>query len=193
MNLSLKRVTKYFALALVGLALMAASGTWTYAATTATATPLLTVTVGTAATASATAVTFASPGSDFTGNYTGDTTLTFGIRTTASGGTGSITVEGSTEFSPINGPSIAGGKLSYTCAVGDLTEGTPAQLGGGYTYCTGGTTTVVMNTPKNVLAPIGANARTSGATLLVHFIIPEDASYPAATYTGNVRFTVTAN
>ena len=198
MNLTLERLTKYVALTLVLVALVAGLGTQATAATNATSTPTLTVTVGTAATASATNVTFAGPGTiDFTGNYTGTSSLTFSLRTSTSTGSGTVTVKGAGDFSGANGgsgPLIASGNLFYSCDSGDYTAGSPDNLvPGSMTFCQGSETTMSMSSSTNVLTGIGANKKAKDAILVVNLRIPESADYEADTYTGTVTFTVNAN
>src|SRR5258708_7520320 len=54
--------------------------------------------------------------------YTGSLTVSYRMRSTASG-TGSITVQAGSDFTPAGGPSIAGGVLSYTCGGASLGAG----------------------------------------------------------------------
>jgi hypothetical protein len=196
MNLSLERLTKYVALTLVCFALMAALGTRAYGAT-ATATPTLTVTINNAAMISTPNVTFIPPGTiDFTGNYTGTSVLTFSLRASANAGTGSITVQGLADFTGANGgvgPSLNLSDLTYSCAAGDLTPGSPHSFFGALTYCQGGNPQTSTSSATGVLTGIGAKSRTKNAVLNVHWVIPDSASFDADTYTGTVTFTVTAN
>src|SRR5690348_11351291 len=55
-------------------------------------------------------------------NYTGSTNFIYKIRTTKGGGTGSITAQVTSDFSPAGGPSVAspptaGDTLAYSCTV----------------------------------------------------------------------------
>src|SRR5436190_6834351 len=68
-----------------------------------------------------TTTTLAATGTTFSA-YTGTTSLLYKIRTTQSTGTGTITLKVTSDFSPINGPSVAtppsaGDALTYTCTV----------------------------------------------------------------------------
>src|SRR5215471_3363698 len=56
-------------------------------------------------------------------SFTGSTTVTFSIRTTKVGGSGSIVLQAA-EFSPAGGPTVAAGNLTYTCS-GSPSVGTP--------------------------------------------------------------------
>jgi hypothetical protein len=65
--------------------------------------------------------TLTSAGTTFN-NYTGSTAFTYKIRTTKVGGTGAVTVQVTSDFSPVGGPSVAtpptaGDALAYTCTV----------------------------------------------------------------------------
>ena len=62
--------------------------------------------------------------------YTGSTSLTYKMRTTKVGGSGTITLQVTSDFSPANGPSVAtpptaGDALSYTCTA--AAPGTPSE------------------------------------------------------------------
>ena len=167
-------------------------------ANAATANANVVVQVAASASISATAsVTLTPPATPFTGDYTGVTLLTFSIRTTPSGGNGSLTVQGHTEFTPGTagdvGPTIAGGNLTYSCAASDLTAGTGSGLTGTLTYCGGASQTVNMTTGTNVLTGIGAKTNAGNDTLNVHWSVPDSAAYNVDTYTATVTFTLTAN
>ena len=58
-------------------------------------------------------LTLTNTGALFT-PYTGSLTVSYRVRSSASG-TGNITVKANSDFTPTEGPSIAGGVLSYTC------------------------------------------------------------------------------
>src|SRR5690349_12515668 len=63
--------------------------------------------------------TLTSAGTTFN-NYTGSTAFTYKIRSTKVGGTGAVTVQVTSDFSPAGGPSVAspptaGDTLAYTC------------------------------------------------------------------------------
>src|SRR5438067_5861898 len=90
---------------------------------TATGTTTVTVTVGAEAALNITtgSTSLTNTGNNFS-NYAGTTNLTYFVRTTATGGSGSITLQVTSDFSPINGPSVAtpptaGDALKYTCTV----------------------------------------------------------------------------
>lgn len=199
MKLSLERSTKYFALALVGLALFAALGTQVYAAT-ASAQTNLQVIVGAAAnisvvTGSPTAISLIGA-TDFTGHYTGSTQIQFGLRTNAST-TSSITVKGITDFHSTpaghTGPSLDNKDLSYSCTALDA-AGSPGVLNGSPVFCAGGSPKTIVGTPTDVLTGIGGLSKTNNALLTLTWTIPSDSpSWDADTYSGTIEFMVTAN
>ena len=74
----------------------------------------------------------AASGSNFN-LFTGTTGLTYFVRTTTTGGGGSITLKVTSDFSPTGGPSVAsplapGDALTYTCTVAG-TGGSTASVG----------------------------------------------------------------
>jgi hypothetical protein len=121
-------------------------------------------------------------------NYTGTTTATYLIRTTQSGGSGSITLKVTADFSPASGPSVAspptaGDALKYTC--GGASPATPCT--GAQTASTSASTPVVT---------FGADAHTtsaSGSTATAAWTLTNDPMYKTGTYTATVTFTISAS
>jgi len=196
MTLSIKWLTKYFALTLVLVALVAGLGTTAYAAS-ANASTNLQVVVGAAANISvvtASPTTFSLSATDFTGTYSGATQIQFGLRTT-SGQSATITVQGFAEFSPGAAgtrPSLNDADLKYTCSTLD-DPGSPALSTTGLTFCGGTTTKTILGTPTDVLTGIGALKKTNNAQLTLAWTILDNANWDAGTYSGTVKFIVTAN
>ena len=129
-----------------------------------------------------------STGTNFT-NYTGSTGLTYYVRTTQSGGSGSITLKVTTDFSPANGPSVAtppnaGDKLAYTCT-----------LSGVGTACTGSVTS--STTAATNVATFGADAHTvtfpGGDTATTVWTLTNDPKYKTGSYSATVTFTISAS
>jgi hypothetical protein len=125
-------------------------------------------------------------GSNFS-QFNGTTGLTYFVRTSASGGSGSITMKVTTDFSPTGGPSVnspptAGDALTYTCTV--------ASPG---TACTG-TQTASTSSQTNV-ASFGADAHTNtaGSTAAVAWALTNDPKYKTGTYNATVTFTISAS
>lgn len=118
--------------------------------------------------------------------YTGTTNLTYYIRTTKVGGSGSIVLQVTSDFSPANGPSVGspptvGDALTYTCTVSS--PGTACS--GTQTASTGSTTNV---------ATFGANAHSTfaGNSASVAWSLTNDPLYETGTYTATVTYTISA-
>jgi hypothetical protein len=114
-------------------------------------------------------------------DYTGTTNLTYRIRTSRSGGSGTITARVSTDFAPNGGPSAAQGVLSYACAVS--APGTPCS-----------NNVVASTTADTSVATFGANARSArvGNSGSVNWTLVNDPVYETDNYTAVVTFTITA-
>jgi len=119
-------------------------------------------------------------------DYTGNTSLTYKIRTTPSSGAGTITAQVTTDFSPTGGPSVAsppsaGDALKYTCTV--------ASPGTG---CSG--TQTSSTTAATSLATFGADAHsaTAGNSASVAWALTNDAAYKVGSYSATVTFTISA-
>jgi hypothetical protein len=136
----------------------------------------LTVTTGT------TNLTTAS--TTFADNYTGTTALTYMIRTTKVGGSGSITVKITADFGPAGGPSVAapasGDAMTYNCTVS-----APG------TACTG---PVTAATSATSVATFGANGNSAkaGNSASLAWILPDDPAYTTGTYQATATFTISA-
>ena len=113
-------------------------------------------------------------------SYAGSTTVTFSVRTTKVGGTGSISLL-AVEFAPVGGPTVAGGNLTYTCggapAVGAVCSGTQ-------------TASTTVSTP--VVASIGANQKANNTTAAVNWTLADSPLYSTGAYSSAVTFTVTS-
>jgi hypothetical protein len=117
--------------------------------------------------------------------YTGITNFTYKVRTAQSGGSGSITVKITADFSPAGGPSVgsplAGDALTYSC--------TAASSG---TACTGPITaslsaTNVVSFGAGAHSAQGVSAYDSGS---VSWSLPNDAAYPTGGYSATATFTI---
>ncbi|MBZ5580094.1 MAG: hypothetical protein LAP40_26335 [Acidobacteriia bacterium] len=128
--------------------------------------------------------TLATAGSAFSSSYTGQTSFTYKIRTGKTSGTGSITLQVTSDFAA-GGPSVAapasGDGLTYTCTV--TSPGTACA--GSQTARTTGSTSV---------ATFGANARSvkAGNTGSVSWTLPNDPAYSTGAYNATVTFTISA-
>ncbi len=119
-------------------------------------------------------------------NYTGSTSLSYKIRTTKVGGSGSITLKVTSDFAPAGGPSVAvpptaGDALSYTC--------TAAAPG---TACVGSITS--STAASTSVATFGADAHSANAgnAASVNWTLTDDPTYQTGSYSGTVTFTISA-
>jgi hypothetical protein len=149
-----------------------------------TGTTTISVTVGAEASIAVTTSTTTLTGAAFA-DYTGTTNLLYKIRTSASG-SGAITAQVTTDFSPANGPSVAtpptaGDALTYTCTV--------AAPG---TACSG--TQTASTTAATPVASFGADNRSanSGNAAALAWTLTNDSTYKAGTYSATVTFTISA-
>jgi hypothetical protein len=156
--------------------------------TTGTTTVSVTVVAEAALSVTPSSTTLASTGTNFT-NYTGSTSLTYYIRTTQSGGSGSLTLKVTSDFSPGNGPSVGtppstGDKLAYTCTL----TGTGTACSGSVTASTGSSTSV---------ATFGAGAHTvtfpGGDTATTAWTLTNDPKYQTGSYSATVTYTISAS
>jgi hypothetical protein len=113
-------------------------------------------------------------------NFTGTTTLTYKIRTTRVGGTGTITVffGGALTGVAVPGNTIALSNLTYDCT--GLAPGTPCSAG------------QISNTSATPVATFGADAHGNGATGTVAWTLVNDPAYVTDTYNATATFTVAA-
>ncbi len=181
----MKNMFRSFAmLAVAGLILLAPAAQAQFAATGTT-----TVSVTVAAEAAIridtpnTVLTNAAPFS----NYTGTTNYTYKIRTGAVAGSGSVTLQVTSDFAPgLVGPSVAspltaGDVLAYTCTV--AAPGTACA--GPINSSTAAATSV---------ATFGANARSAvaGNAGSVDWTLTNDPLYQTGSYSATVTFSISA-
>lgn len=120
------------------------------------------------------------------GPYTGTTNLTYKIRTTQTGGSGTITARVTSDFSPAGGPSVGsppspGDTLAYTCSITS-----PA------TSCSG--TQTASTSAETSVASFGADASSdaAGNAGSVSWSLTNDPTYKTGSYTATVTFTIAA-
>jgi hypothetical protein len=120
--------------------------------------------------------------------YTGSLTISYEARTTASTGSGSLTLEATADFSPTGGPSISGGQLTYTCS--------SATLG---TACSG--TQTGSTTSQTGVVTMGAGVCTGGGgscsavnpnTAQTSFTLADNPAFKTGTYSATLTFTISA-
>jgi hypothetical protein len=130
--------------------------------------------------------TLANTGTAFAVPYTGSTALTYKIRTTKTGGTGTITLKVTADFAGSGGPSVgtpptAGDALTYTNTVSS--PGT----------ATTGTLTASASASTNVGSfGAGASSTFAGNTASVAWSLTNDPLYATGTYTATVTFTISS-
>ena len=139
----------------------------------------LTVTTGT--------TNLATTGTNFTIPYTGTTNFTYQIRTTKTGGSGTITAKVTADFAGTGGPSVgtpptAGDTLAYTCTIS-----TPG------TACTGSQTASTSATTPVATFGAAANSTKAGNSGSVAWSLTDDPVYATGTYTATVTFTISAS
>jgi hypothetical protein len=141
-----------------------------------------TVTANVAADASITVSTptVLSAGAAF-GAFTGSTTVTFSIRTTKVGGSGSITLQAA-EFTTAGGPLVSAGNLTYSCS------GTPS-VG---TKCAG-PITASTSAPTAVLSSVGADAKANAQVINVDWSLANSPAFSTGSYSSTVTFTLSSN
>jgi hypothetical protein len=127
----------------------------------------------------------ATTGGAFASDYTGQTSFIYKIRTSASGGTGSITLRVTSDFNSggpsVTSPPTAGDALAYTCSV--TTPGTG---------CSGSLT--ALATAATSVATFGSNAKSAkaGNSGSASWTLTNDPLYSTGTYTATVTFTISA-
>jgi len=151
-------------------------------------TTILTVAVGPEAALSIAAATtpLATTSTNFSNPYTGTTAMTYTIRTSKSTGTGTITLQITTDFSGTGGPSVgnpptAGDALTYTCSV--AAPGTP---------CSATQTAATKSATAVGSFGAGASSGKSGNAASVSWALTDDPAYATGTYSATATFTISA-
>jgi len=120
-------------------------------------------------------------------DFTGTTNFTYKIRTTKVGGSGSVTLQISTDFSPVGGPSVAAppdpaDTLAYTCGVAAPGTACAGSLTASTTAATG-VATFVANA-RSLAAGTGGNS--------VAWSLTNDPQYETGSYSATATFTISA-
>ncbi len=119
--------------------------------------------------------------------FTGTLAVSYRARTTSTG-TGTITAQVSSDFSPTGGPSAAAGALTFTCGSAGL--GTPCS--GTQTASTTVQTTVVT-LPASACTGGGGSCSTSDpATVNVNFSLTDSPAYSTGSYSAQVILRISA-
>jgi hypothetical protein len=119
----------------------------------------------------------------FGGKLSGTLTVSYWART-SSGGSGSVTVQANSEFSPTGGPSIA--NVTYLCSGATLGTG----CSGTQTLATS-TQTPLVSIPGGVCTGGGAACSTQEPnTVLLTLSAPDSPHYKTGTYSALITFTI---
>jgi hypothetical protein len=180
---NMKRIATSTAFVLLALAGLAQAQTFNTTGTTSVSVAVAAeaaISIGTATTTIAnTPGTFSSP-------YTGTTALTYKIRTTKVGGTGTITLKVTSDFAPSGGPSVAtppttGDALSYTCT-----------LSAPGTACSGSLTSSTTAATSVGTFGAGAKSTSAGNSGSVAWSLTNDPVYDTGNFSATVTFTIAA-
>ena len=179
-------------LILAAILMLAASSAFAQLGTTApTATVAVTVAPEAALTIQTPALALTQTGTNFS-DYTGTTAFTYFVRTTKVGGTGTIVLQVTTDFTAGGGstpsvasPPTASDHLYYTCTVPNPTSGTSTPCSGVINSLTTAATNV---------AAFGTDARSSkaGVASSVVWGLSNDPLYQTGTYTATITYTISA-
>ena len=166
---------------LVAAAILVAGAETASAQVTRTGTTTVTANIAADASITVSSPTTLSQGLGAFATFTGSTTVTFSIRTSKVGGSGSIVLQAA-EFSPAGGPTVAAGNLIYACS------GTPS-VG---TACAGTqTASIAASTP--VVSAIGTDAKASGTGVTVNWTLANSPLFSTGSYSSTVTFTLASN
>ena len=120
--------------------------------------------------------------------YSGNLTVSYLARTTASTGSGSLTMQATADFSPAGGPSIAGGQLTYTCSAASL----GAACSGSQTASTASQTNVVSLGASLCTGGGGSCSSASPNTVQSTFTLSDNPAFKTGTYSATLTFTISA-
>lgn len=153
--------------------------------TTASGTQTISLTLSSAAKVSVPAtLTLTKVGSTFQ-NFTGSQLLNYKARTRPSG-SATLTIKGSSEFSPATGPLMSNGDLTFTCG--------SASLG---TACSGTKTAstsiavTVVSVPASACVGTGC-ASADPATITLSFILTNSPQFKTGAYSAQLQYTCSA-
>ncbi len=146
---------------------------------TATGTTVVTANISADASITVSSPTNLSTGGAFA-SFTGSTTVTFSIRTTKVGGSGSIVLQAA-EFSPAGGPTVAAGNLTYSCS-GSPSVGSPCA----------GTITASTSSTTSVVSGIGTDAKANGTGVTVNWTLANSPLFSTGSYSATITFTLSS-
>ena len=120
--------------------------------------------------------------------YSGSLTVSYKARTTAATGSGSLTLQATGDFSPVGGPSIAAGQLTYTCGAAGL----GAACSGTQTVSTGAQTSVVTMGASLCTGGGGSCSSANPNTVQSNFALTNNPAFKTGTYSATLTFTISA-
>jgi hypothetical protein len=156
-----------------------------FAQVTDTKTANVSITVGAEATLTAASdVSLTTSGTTFQ-DYTGSSTFTYKVRTTQSGGTGTVTMKFTSDFAGASNASVvkSGDELKYTVSTAGVGTSTASSA------------TIVSKTADTPALSFGADTHSSkaGDVATVSWTLPNDPIYTTGTITGAVvQYTISA-
>lgn len=128
-------------------------------------------------------VSLRSADSRFGGSLSGSLTVSYWARTSGAG-SGSITVQAASEFSPVGGPTV--GSVTYVCSGATLGTG----CSGPQTLATS-TQTPLVSVPSGVCTGGGSPCSSQEPnTVLINLSAPNKAHYKTGTYSASITLTI---
>lgn len=119
--------------------------------------------------------------------YTVTVPVNYQIRTTPAG-SGAITLQVTSDFTPSGGPSVTTGALSYVCSGANL--GTPCS---GTQTASATTQTPVLSVPASACTGGGGSCSAQNPNSMnIIFTLTNNPVYPTGSYSANVTFTISA-
>ena len=128
-------------------------------------------------------------------NTSGTTFLSFGgafavsyRARTSSGGTGNITLQATSDFTPAGGPTVASSTLTYTCSGATL----GSACSGTQTVSTASQTPVLNISGASCTGGGGSCSSVDPNTISISFGLTNSPSYQTGSYTAQITFTISA-
>ena len=171
----------------IRLPLLLAAVTLPAAASTGTAGQTLSATLSPVGALTTPGTATLSSGSTTFQPFIGTVPVSYEIRTTPVG-SGSITVQVTSDFAPAGGPSAASGALTYVCSGANLGTG----CSGTQTASTTGQTPVLAVPASSCTGGGGACSSQNPNSMNVTFTLTDSPTYPTGTYSASVTFTISA-
>lgn len=119
-------------------------------------------------------------------NFAGAVTVQYQVRTTVSTGSSFITVQAASDFSPANGPSIAGSDLTYACS--GATVGTACS---GIKVVSASSQTSVVTVGSGVCTGDGCGGA-SPNSVTVNLNLVDSPAFKSGSYSTSLTFSISA-